>query len=156
MGVIVQFSYAGWQSTFPEFGNISSGAATGFFNRAVMIHRNDGGGPIDNPTTQLNLLNLVVAHLAWLNSPRDANGLPSSTGTEPAPALVGRITSAGQGSVNVSVDAGQPQISSEAWWQQSRFGAEYWTSSEPFRIARYMRGRTRRFGPRPGGSPYPY
>jgi len=139
MGVIVAFDYNAWVAEFPEFAAISSGQATGFFNRATNIFANDGSGPVCTTTQQSALLNLLTAHIAWLNAFRDANGMPSSTGTNPPPSVVGRINSATEGSVSVQSDMGDANAGSpsQAWYMQTRYGAEFWAGTAQFRTMRY-------------------
>ena len=62
------------------------------------------------------------------NAPRDAAGIPAATGA-PAPAIVGRISSASEGSVSVSSeykDSGSP---SEAFFTQTKYGAMFWQAT---------------------------
>lgn len=114
--------------------------AASLFAQATIFQRNDGTGPICDPVLQLALLNMVVAHLAYLQY-----GLP---GQPPSP-LVGRISSASQGSVSVSTDYGsQPQ--SAAWWVQTKYGAEWWAATLVWRTMRYVPPvRARVFNPLP-------
>lgn len=76
------------------------------------------------------LLNMLTAHIAALNSGVNGNA-PSG--------LVGRISSASQGSVSVSADMG-PTTNSEAWYQQTKYGAAYWQATAPYRTAIYVPG----------------
>ncbi|EDJ4876599.1 DUF4054 domain-containing protein, partial [Salmonella enterica] len=58
---------------------------------------------------------------------------------------VGRITSASQGSVSVSVDNSGSNDAS--WWYlQTPYGADYWQATAPYRSMEYV----------PGGSPSRY
>lgn len=140
----VTFTYADWIAQFPDFANVSQAAATGYFNRASILCANDTCNPafgLDGTGGMLlTLLYLLTAHIAWLNSPRDANGNPSSTGTSPSPPIVGRINSAVEGSVNVGADMGDANAGSpsQAWYMQTKWGAEYWSATAGFRTARYV------------------
>jgi hypothetical protein len=138
MGITVAFDFSAWVAEFPEFSAISSPMATGYFNRATLLFANDGSGPVCNATQQSALLNLLTAHIAWLNAPRDGNGNPSSTGA-PAQPTVGRIASATQGSVSVQLDMGDANAGSpsQAWYMQTRYGSEFWSATAGFRTFLY-------------------
>ena len=129
MGVIVTFDPQAFLSLFPQFSNIDTATLTGFvYPLATQYVRNDGGGPVANPQSQTNLLNLCVAHLCQLFWP-DAAGNPAS-------GLAGQITSATQGSVSVSVAA--PTNPNAEWFYQTKFGAALWQAMAPYRTARYL------------------
>ena len=131
-----------------------------YFDLATTFCRNDGGGPVgagvggcgglfsffSSPTTsaaatqlQTNMLNLLTAHLAQLFAP-----LPTG---QPASGLVGRITSASEGSVSVSAEF--PASPAAAWFLQTAYGAAFWQMSAPFRTARYLPGPQRVNNPWP-------
>lgn len=149
MGAIVSFDYNAWTGMFPEFTAVNTSQATGFFNRATKIFRNDGGGPVCDAAEQSDLLNLLTAHIAWLNAFRDASGMPSSTGTIPPSPIVGRINSASQGSVSLGADMGDATAGSpsQPWYMQSRYGAEFWAATAGYRTAQYAAQPTIVAGP---------
>jgi hypothetical protein len=152
MGVIVAFNFDDWLQLFPQFNYLNEPQAALYFNLATQLHRNDGGGPVCDPTLQLNLLNLVTAHLVQLMAPKP-------DGTNADGSVVGRITNASEGSVSAAFEMpNQPQ--SAAWWQQTQFGATYWQATAQFRTMRYSPAWPRvvdpwpwpgGFGPSPGG-----
>ena len=87
------------------------------------------------------LLGMVTAHIAALNAP--LSGHPAST-------LVGRISSATEGSVTVATQNDYPPGTAQ-WWQQTKYGAAFWAASAQFRTARYVHGPRAQyngFGPR--------
>jgi uncharacterized protein DUF4054 len=129
VGIVVQWTYDGWIAQYPELTYVSDKAAAAYLTIATTLHRNDGGGPVEDAATQLNLLNMVVAHLAQLYAP-NADGTPNAS-------LVGRITDATQGSVSVSTDYGTI-TPSMAFWLQTKYGALYWAATAPYRTARYL------------------
>ena len=136
MGVVVQFNYAQWAALYPEFSaTVNQQQATGYFQQATMIHRNDGGGPVNDATTQLNLLNILTAHIAALMAPPAPGQQPSG--------LVGRINSATQGSVSVQAAYSTSVTQQMAFFIQTKYGAMYWTASAPFRTMRYIPNRNR-------------
>lgn len=143
MGVIVQFDYAAWLALYPEFTTtVNSGQAQQYFNLATTIHRNDGGGPVEDATQQLSLLNILTAHIAALFA-------PPATG-QSASGLVGRVNSATQGSVSVQAAYSNNVGEQMAWFIQTKYGAMYWTAITPFRTMRYLPSRRGRgvVGPR--------
>jgi hypothetical protein len=138
----VTFDYAAWVVEFPEFSEVSSAQAQGYFNRATLLCANDWC----NPALQIlpQLLNLLTAHVAWLNAPRDQLGNPAAAGQQ-APAVVGRISTASEGSVSVGTEwsSGAGAGPTEAYYIQTKYGAEYWAASAPFRTFRYSALPTR-------------
>lgn len=132
MGVIVAFNYAAWIANplYAGFAStVDSGQAQGYFDIATTIHRNDGGGPVNDATQQLNLLNMLVGHLAALFAPPAPGQQPSG--------LVGRINSATQGSVSVQAAYSNTVSEQMAFFIQTKYGALYWVSTAPFRTMRY-------------------
>lgn len=138
MSGIVVFSYAGWIARYGEFAAVSPETAQAYFNEATLYHRNDGLGPVTTETAQLALLNMVTAHIAAryaaLNSAGQATGAAAA-----ANSTVGRINSASEGSVSVQTEfdsTAKPM--SMAWWNQTKYGADYWLATAPYRTARYL------------------
>lgn len=134
----VTFNYQNFIAQFPEFGGLNDQQAAGYFNRASFLFANAGWtGALPQAQT---LLFLLTAHIAWLNAPRDANGNPSSQGNADTIPPPGRVNSAGEGSVNVQLDLGDANAGSpsQAWYMQTRYGAEYWAMTAQFRTAVYV------------------
>lgn len=132
----VTYDYATWIAAYPEFSGCSSTQGETFFDMATFICPNTSANKFGEKTSQM--LYLLTSHIAWLFAPRDAFGKPAATGS-PAPPVVGRISSASEGSVSVSSEwsAGSPSPS-QAWFLQSQYGALYWQASAGFRNMRYM------------------
>jgi hypothetical protein len=146
MGVVIQFNYGNWAALFPQFSRLSQAQVTQYWQLATAFVRNDGGGPVNDPNIQTNLLNLVTAHMCALLGPyvQGADGSPGQPGNP----LVGRISNASEGSVSVAADMpNQPQAA--AFWQQSQYGAMFWAISAPFRLMRYIPGPVRNQNPWP-------
>ena len=142
----VVFDYPTWVGQFPEFANCSSPQGQGWFNRATLLCADWPTNPANCPPAMLQtLLYLLTSHIGWLNAPRDLNGNPAATGL-PASPIVGRINTASQGSVSVGADMGDANAGSpsQAWYEQSKYGSEYWAATAGFRTARYI-GPPRRF-----------
>lgn len=137
MGVIVTFDYTAWVTRYPEFASpggtqpVASPLAQEYFDEATLYQANNGAGPIRDAGQALRLLNMLTAHIASLNA-------PSASG-DVAPNLVGRISSAGEGSVNVSSENNYPPGTPQ-WYQQTKYGAAWWAATAQFRTMRYRPG----------------
>lgn len=135
----VAFDPALFYGRFPEFGAVPPSLVSALFGEAGLYLDNTGASPIQDATpggTRALILNLVTAHLVSLNA---------AIGGQPASPLVGRISSASEGSVSVSADlTGLP--GSAAWWAQSRYGLAAWQALAPYRTAMYVPGAGARGG----------
>lgn len=128
---VAQFQYELWATAYPELAtSVSSQLATALFRRATIMLNNTPTSPVADVDRRLDLLNMIVAHLAALGGAGQAGG---------ASGLVGRVTNAREGDVSVSVDAG-PSSASNAWWLQTSYGFEYWTATANLRTMRYVPG----------------
>lgn len=145
-GAVATWDYALFQAQYPAFATAPPEATLqAYFDMAGEIWlRNDGTGPVRSATLQATLLNMLTAHLAQL-----FNG-PDGTG---ATGIVGRISSASEGSVSVSTEFTGSENS--AWFLQTPYGAAFWQATAAFRtFARYIPGPARfgngigTFGPR--------
>jgi hypothetical protein len=136
MGVVVASNYAAWQSRYPEFASVTQATYNGYFAEASIFHRNDGGGPVNDPNVQSVLLSMATAHIAARYAA--INGQPASP-------LVGRISNATEGSVTVQAEMNQATTGSEDWWRQTKYGADYWAASAPYRTMRYKAPPRRQF-----------
>lgn len=136
----VTFAPGTFKSAYPLFANCSDAQCNEWFAGATFICANQASSPANCVPGQLAyLLNLLTAHIGWLDAPRDANGSPSSSGV-PAPPLVGRINTASEGSVSVGADMGDVNAGSpsQAWFEQTQWGARYWASTAQFRTGGYI------------------
>lgn len=134
----VAFVYADWIASYPEFANVSPTMAANYFDMADAYFENSAQNPAINQglARMTRLSYMVTAHIAWLLAPRDANGAPSSTGTQPAPGIVGRINSASEGSVSVGVELKDSGSPSEAFFTQSTYGFMFWQATAQYRTMR--------------------
>jgi len=137
----IEFNYDTWVARYPEFVGVPEDLAQLYFDEASLYFANCGwtAALVQAPT----LLNMLTAHICQLNAP---------LGGQPSPQRVGRVASAGQGSVNVSLDMGGATEGSpsQPWYMQTKYGAAYWAATAPFRTARYSARPTR------VGLGYPY
>lgn len=151
----ITFDYAYWVASYPEFAACSSGQGQAWFDRSTLFFWNDRGNPAWCAGEMLfkQYIYLLVSHIAWLNAPRDAQGNPAASGT-PAPSIVGRVNSATEGSVSVSSEWNGSGSPTESWYLQTKYGAEFWTATAPYRTARYAALPTVVAGA--GPYPFPY
>ena len=135
----VVFNYAQWAARFPELaGSVAEPLAQAYFDEATLYLSNDDSvSRVKDQIRRALILNLIVAHIAKLNAP--INGAAASP-------LVGRVSSATEGSVTVQTDL---QIKSESaqWWLQTPYGLQAWQALGPYRTAVYVPGHQRRMNP---------
>ncbi|AOA58325.1 DUF4054 domain-containing protein [Acinetobacter larvae] len=97
-----------------------------FFLEATMLLNNTPCSCVKSLVERELLLFLLVAHLATLQARLDS-------GNE----AVGRVGSASEGSVSVSMDYGQT-TPGEKWYVQTPYGAKYWQLTARYRSALYV------------------
>lgn len=144
-GAIATFDVASFRATYPAFSEFPPDAtlATYFALAGEVWLRNDGTGPVRTTTLQTALMNMLTAHLAQLFSGPDGND-PSG--------LVGRISSATEGSVTVASE--YESTMNSAWFNQTPYGAAFWQATAAYRtFAAYLPGRNR-FGNGIAGGPF--
>lgn len=127
--------YTAWLALFPEFTPVGSGPVTSAqytaqFALSNLYISNLDSSPVTNLAIRAQIINLVVAHLAYMAY--GASNVPG--GASP---LVGRIESAAEGSVNVKT-AYAASSGSRAWWDQTKYGASAWQAMAPWRTARWI------------------
>jgi len=136
----VTFNFETWTTLYPEFAAVAPVQGANWFVRASFLCGNQTSNPtICVPGMLESLLYLLTSHIAALNAPRDAKGGYAAVGSAPSP-LVGRINSATEGSVSVGADMGDVNAGSpsQAWYMQTRYGAEYWAATAGIRTAHYV------------------
>ena len=127
----VVFDYGTWAARFPLLGAAPSAFVTSLVPEAMIYVDTGPRSPIPVDEQQV-VFNLVLAHLVALNTPI-AGGAASQ-------GLVGRITSTSEGSVSVSLDAGQPASLTQAWWLGTTYGQQVWVLLSRYRRFRYVPG----------------
>lgn len=134
---VAVFDYAKWTAMFPYMAAVPEAVADGFFTVAELLFANDDCSPIADTDKRLVFLNYIVAHLARLA------GYPAGTGPD---GMVGRVSSATEGTVSIDSDYGTVR-ESQAWWIQTPEGATFWQLTRFLRTARYIAPAPRYFGP---------
>lgn len=141
---IVYFDYAHWMARYPEFAAVTQERAQGFFDDACVFCDNTPSSPVPynsemTPTgPRANYLDMLTAHIAALSGGLDPCGqIEGGQGI----GVTGRIQSASEGSVSLSFgDMGSGDGPSAAWYNQTRYGAMYWTATAQYRTWRYFLG----------------
>lgn len=149
----ITFAYTDWIGQYPTFANVSQPFAQICFDTAGDFCDNTAQSMVPTTERLTRLLYLLTCHIAWLTAPQ-INGLPNTgTGSVPPPQLVGRISSATEGSVSVQTES-LGLVGSAAWFAQTQWGFMYWQLSALFRMARYVPGPPA-LGPLSGRWPLP-
>jgi hypothetical protein len=136
MGVVATFDSEAFKAAYPQFATLSDAQLVNAFNQATLYLANDGTGPVSDVATQTTLLWLLTAHVSQL--------IYGTNGQAPS-GLVGRVSSASEGSVSVSTDLGGLP-GSASWFAQTGFGLSFWQATARFRTARYIPGFQRPTG----------
>lgn len=126
MGIVV-FDSSAFKLAYPEFAGMADIALQQYFAQAEQLVSNADNSRVTSLIERSILLNLLVAHIAKLR-------LSAANGG----GLVGRVSSASEGSVSVSADMGAV-TNSQAWYAQTTYGADYWALTAKYRTFRYRR-----------------
>lgn len=138
-GAIATWSQSDFLEAYPNFKAVPEPTLHAQFDIATIYLRNDGSSPIRSVSLQTTLMFMLTAHLLQITF--GPNGEGAIAGGGGATGLVGRIASAGEGSVNVSMD--YPATPNNAWFLQTPYGANFWQATANYRRARYIPGPTR-------------
>lgn len=132
---VVIFDWCIWSALYPSLvaAGVTEAQACQYFQDATLYVSNEPTSRIRVPI-RARILGLLTAHIATL--------FASLNGQAPNP-LVGRLTNASQGSVNLAVDMTGPQAA--AWFNQTPYGAAAWQAM----LSQSLGGRYR-----PGPQPY--
>lgn len=155
MAGIVIFNYAGWRDRYPEFTAIPQATVQQYFNEAGLYWKNDGTSPVKLDAQQVILLNMLTAHIAALNS--QGSGSQNPGAPQDPNSLVGRVSTAIQGSVSVGTELSlSPTASSyKAWLEQTRYGLAFLSAIGPYILGFYIPGNLQPGGVNTGPYPYP-
>lgn len=123
---VVIFDPAAFKLAYPQFAAVSDGMLTNYFGLATLYLSNTDCSIVQDIPKRATLLWLLTAHIAYLSGALDPEGQPG---------LVGRISSATEGSVSVSTE--MPMTPSSAWFMQTQWGAMFWQSTLSLRSFRY-------------------
>lgn len=124
---VVVFDLAEFRELYPKIVAADDQLSM-FFVMAESYLDNTDCSMVRNIEERKILLYLLVAHMAMLNQQ-----------TESGNAAVGRVSSATEGSVSVSLDYGA-MGDRERWYLQTPYGATYWQMTKKYRSALYRLG----------------
>lgn len=127
-GVVV-FDPTAFKTLYPQFAAVADPSLTSYFDLAVMIVNNTCRSPVSDATKRERLLNLLVAHIATLFMPAASGG---------SGGVVGRVSSATEGSVSIDAEYAANVSQSMAWFIQTPWGALFWQLTSPYRSFRYF------------------
>lgn len=125
----IAFNYQQWVSQYPEFASVPEAEAQNCFDAAI------ANVPVERiicPLEQARLLNLATAHVAKL--------FAAVNGALPSSLIVGKMTNATEGSVTIGLSYSDPTTDTQAWWNQTSYGALFWVSTLKYRTAFYVAG----------------
>jgi len=127
-GVVV-FDAAEFSAIYPEFTGAGTPALQFNFNLASLNISNCCGSPVPDPNVRQSLLYLLTAHITALFTPSAQNNMQP-------PGIVGRVSNATEGSV--SVGAQMPGTINSAWFDQTKYGAQFWAITAPLRTMHHI------------------
>lgn len=144
MDGVAVFDYQAWGARYPELAaTIGEPQAAGYFADAGLYLNNTASSVVKDLPARTSLLYMVTAHLAQIF--RSKNGALVNP-------LVGRISSATQGSVTVQATMDLPAGTAQ-WWNQTSYGAAFWAATARYRSMRYRPGHQPFQQPYMGGYP---
>lgn len=123
---IAVFDSAIFLARYPEFSGVTVLRLQSFFDEAGLYLSNTDSSPVSDVTRRRTLLNMLTAHIASLNGALDGEVAP-----------VGRVSSATEGSVNVSLEGIYPP-GSHGWYTQTQYGAAFWQATANYRRFNYV------------------
>lgn len=131
---VVQFLASEFNALYPEFAGLTSGVEQNAFNDAVLLLSNSCCSAVRDANERLILLYKLTAHMLVLNA-----GTNDGAGNVTTPqGIVGRIDSAAEGSVNVSAAYNAVVGESEAFFIQTKYGAQFWQMTAAYRTMLYV------------------
>lgn len=128
---IVVFDIVKFRAMFPQYSNVPDAQLPLLFDQSTDYLNNSEYSLVIDAVKRERLLYLLMAHLAYMRfGDNKGNG---------GPGMVGRLSSASEGSVSVSSDAGQVEFR-YMWYTQSQYGMDYWQATKVYRMANYYPG----------------
>lgn len=128
---IVELDTVKFRAMFPEFSNVADLSLPFLFEKSTDYLNNTHFSLVDDAAKRERLLYLLMAHLAYMKyGDSQKNG---------GSGMVGRISSASEGSVSVSSDVGQVEFR-YSWYTQSPYGMDFWQATKVYRMAQYYPG----------------
>lgn len=129
---VVVFDPAEFRALYPSFASLTDAQLAQSFNLATLYLDNTECSVVSDVAQRKTLLYLLTAHIAKMAYGESGQG---SSG------LVGRVSSATEGSVSVSAEYNAAPGSAQ-WYLQTTYGAMYWEATARYRVGRYVPGPT--------------
>ena len=117
---------------YPEFlaaYNANPALFASLFTEAGLYLNNTACSVVKDVNLRTTLLNMIVAHIAFLSGVLTADGQPKP---------VGRVSAASQGSVNATFEYSSAVPGTGEWFAQSQYGVAFWQATTCYRAARYF------------------
>lgn len=128
---VAVFSPTLFLARYPEFTaayNANPALFTSLFAEAGLYLNNTSCSVVKDVVRRGMLLNMLVAHIAFIGGVLTADGQPKP---------VGMVQSATQGSVSASFAYPLPAPGSGEWFAQSQYGIAFWQATTSYRSATY-------------------
>jgi hypothetical protein len=127
-GVVV-FVPADFKASFPSFATVADAALAMSFQLATLQLSNGCGSRIKDAAKRELFLNLLTAHITALKD--GENGQPPA-------GIVGRVSSATEGSVSVKSEVDTSGVYGKDYYAQTQWGFMYWNATAKFRTMVYI------------------
>jgi hypothetical protein len=129
---VVTFDPVAFIARYPEFSAVNGSVLGMYFAEATIYLDNTNNSRVSDVVARAVLLNMLTAHIAAMNgSGINGNG---------ASGLVGRVSSASEGSVSVSTEYVAAKNGTMAYFLQTPYGASYWAATASYRTMQYQPG----------------
>jgi hypothetical protein len=122
----VVFDVSEFRVLYPQFSETAEETLELYFRAACLLLDNTKNSLVQDIDERKLLLYMLVCHIATLKQNGDI--------------LVGAVTSAAQGSVNVSVTP----LNNANWYTQTQCGAMFWAATAKYRMGMRYRAYHRR------------
>lgn len=113
---VVVFDVDEFKTLYPQFANVDETILQNYFNAATLLLDNTDKSPVKDLAERKMLLYMLTCHIATLKGRGDT--------------IVGTITAATEGKVNVSVT---PLVNAN-WYTQTLCGSMYWQATAKYRL----------------------
>lgn len=118
---VVVFDVDEFKTLYPQFKNVDDTILQNYFNAATLLLDNTNQSPVKDLAERKMLLYMLTCHIATMKKRGDS--------------IVGTITAATEGKINVSVT---PLVNAN-WYTQTLCGSMYWQATAKYRLGvRYV------------------
>ena len=114
---VVTFSHEEFVQIYPQFIAAPGPRLASYFRRATRVLNNTESSVVQDVVERKDLLFLIVAHIATLESRGSG--------------IVGQLINASEGSVSSQFSAMSP--GKQEYWSQTQYGLEFWEATRRYR-----------------------